>query len=325
MHLGWRGRASLLDGDVYRGACFNLLKQQDLSCRSSTTVRAAMADPAATDPSACCRIDHWINTRTVHGAGAMLFLLALLAAATGNAQERAIPRASLKSGIEFASTEVRALQADDFANPGMLWVARGEKLWSAPAGSSGKACAACHHDARASMKGVATRYPKVDPGAARLVNLETRINLCRERNQRAEPLGHESDALLGLTAFVAHQSRGIPMNVVVDWQNRGHFERGREHYRRRIGQMNLACAHCHDRSWGKKLLAETISQGHGNAYPAYRLEWQGVGSLQRRLRACYFGVRADMPAYGARELLDLELYLAWRGTGLQVETPGVRR
>ena len=54
------------------------------------------------------------------------------------------------------------------------------------------------------------------------------------------------------------------------------------------GQMNLACTQCHDQNWGKRLLAETISQGHGNAFPAYRLEWQSVGSLQRRIRACLF-------------------------------------
>ena len=93
----------------------------------------------------------------------------------------------------------------------------------------------------------------------------------------------------------------------------------------RIGQMNLACTHCHDHNWGKKLLADTISQGHGNAYPIYRLEWQSAGSLQRRIRACYFGLRAEMPPYGAQDLLDLELYLAWRGSGLRIETPGVRR
>jgi len=96
-------------------------------------------------------------------------------------------------------------------------------------------------------------------------------------------------------------------------------------YYRRQGQINLACTHCHERNAGRRLLAETISEGHGNAYPAYRLEWQSVGSLHRRLRACYFGVRAGMPAFGADELLDLELFLAVRASGLQVETPGVRR
>ncbi len=89
--------------------------------------------------------------------------------------------------------------------------------------------------------------------------------------------------------------------------------------------MNLSCANCHDDNSGKRLLAETISQGHGNAWPAYRLEWQAQGSLQRRLRACLYGIRAEMPPAGAQELVELELYLAWRATGLPIETPGVRR
>lgn len=252
---------------------------------------------------------------------------AVFIAASGIVFAQELPRKPfpLKSGIEFASEDVRALQGDDFANPGMLWAARGEKLWSEPAGQSGRSCTACHADAKASMKGVAARYPKIDPGLARLVNLEGRINLCRERNQIAQPLKYESEELLALTTYVSQQSRGVPVSVTIDWQNRRHFERGRELYHGRIGQMNLSCAQCHDQNWGKRLLAETITQGHGNAYPAYRLEWQTVGSLQRRIRACFYGVRAEMPPYGAQELLDLELYLAWRGNGLPVEVPGVRR
>jgi sulfur-oxidizing protein SoxA len=117
----------------------------------------------------------------------------------------------------------------------------------------------------------------------------------------------------------------MPVAVSLDLQNRKNFERGRDLYMTRSGQMNLACTHCHDRNWGRQLLGETISQGHGNAYPAYRLGWQSAGSLARRIRACYFGLRAEMPGYGAQELLDLELYLAWRANGLPVETPGVRR
>ena len=231
----------------------------------------------------------------------------------------------LKSGIEFASENVRKLQADDFANPGMLWVERGRKLWGEPAGGGGKSCSACHGDAAKSMKGVAAGYPRVDPGTARLVNLEGRINLCRERNQQAGLFKLESEELLGLTAYVTSQSRGMPVAVALNAQSSKSFERGRELYYRRSGQMNLACTHCHDQNWGRQLLAETISQGHGNAYPVYRLEWQSVGSLARRIRACYFGLRAEMPAYGAQELLDLELYLARRGGGLPIETPGVRR
>jgi sulfur-oxidizing protein SoxA len=230
-----------------------------------------------------------------------------------------------KSGIEFASADIRAMQADDFANPGMLWVTRGEKIWNVPAGRNNKSCTSCHQDASSSMKGVAARYPRIDAATGKLVNIEGRINGCRERQQAASPLQYESEELLALTAYVAHQSRGMPVAVAVDATNSPQLERGREIYYRRQGQMNLACTHCHEQNAGRRLLAETISEGHGNAYPAYRLEWQSAGSLHRRLRACYYGVRAVMPAFGSDELLDLELYLARRASGLTVETPGVRR
>ena len=255
-----------------------------------------------------------------------LFLAAWLGVMLPNAvaQQAARPQ-PLKSGIEFAGAEVRALQHDDFANPGMLWVARGEKLWREPAGAESQSCASCHGDAKTSMAGVATRYPLLDPGATRLVNLEGRIMECREQRQHALPLKYESEELLALTAYVRHQSRGMPVKVVIDGQSRRHFEAGRDLYYRRMGQMNLSCAQCHQQNWGKKLGPEIISQGHGNAYPIYRLEWQTVGSLHRRFRSCLSGVRAEMLPQGAPEYLDLELYLAWRSGELPIETPGVRR
>lgn len=262
------------------------------------------------------------TVRSTLGLSVAFLAMCFVSAASGGEAQRPQP---LKSGVEFAGPEVRALQQDEFANPGMLWTAGGEKRWSTPAGKLGKSCATCHGEARTSMVGVATRYPKVDPGAARLVNLEGRINLCRVRNQEAAPLEYESGELLSLTAYVAYQSHGVAMNVRIDWQNRRNFERGREFYRQRLGQMNLSCAQCHDRNWGRRLLAEAISQGHGNGYPAYRLEWQTMGSLHRRFRACLNGIRAEMLPAGSPEFLDLELYLAWRAEGLPLETPAVRR
>jgi len=252
---------------------------------------------------------------------ACLLAIVILAACSTQAAQP-VP---LKSGVEFASADVRSLQQDDFANPGMLWVTRGAKLWLEPAGSDGKACGTCHGDANRSMKGVASRYPRIDSVSTGLINLEGRIQQCRERRQHAPLMAYESDELLALTAYVASQSRGIPVNVEIDGSHRAHFERGRAMYYQRVGQMNLACTNCHDANWSKKLGAETISQGHGNAYPIYRLEWQAAGSLQRRFRSCLSGVRAEMFPYGAAEYLDLELYLAWRGQGLAIETPGVRR
>ena len=246
-------------------------------------------------------------------------VVSLLAAA----QERTIPTDALRSGVDFAGSDVRAMQSDDFANPGFLWVQRGEALWRDEA--AGKSCVSCHGDATASMRGVATRYPAYDRASDSVLDLEARINACRVQHQGAKPFQRESDELLALTAYVATQSRGMPVAVSIDGPARASFERGRALYMARHGQMNLACTQCHEQNFGKRLYAETLSQGHGSAFPAYRLEWQSLGSLQRRIRACFYGIRAEMPNPGAPELTDLELYLAWRENGLPIEAPGVRR
>ncbi|MCC6473977.1 MAG: sulfur oxidation c-type cytochrome SoxA [Burkholderiales bacterium] len=257
----------------------------------------------------------------------ILNLTASLVVAAGHAaaQERAISLQRLKSGFEFLGPDLKAMQEDDFANPGMLWVERGEKLWNTPAGTEGKSCASCHGDARASMKGVAARYPAVDAASGRLQTLEARINHSRTERQRAAPWRYDSEELLSISAWIAHQSRGVPIRVSIDGPARARFAAGRDFYYRRSGQLNLSCAHCHELHWGKTLLAERISQGHPNAFPAYRLEWQALGSLERRLRACLSGVRAQMLPYGSPLYADLALFLAWRAQGLPLEAPGVRR
>jgi L-cysteine S-thiosulfotransferase len=225
-------------------------------------------------------------------------LLALLISGATWAQPR--------SGSEFTSDELRRLQASDIENPAMLWVDRGARIWE-------QQCTSCH-GAVTSMNGVAARYPRVIEGKP--VGLEEKIR------QKLPALAYESDDLLGITAFVAMQSRGMPLQSAASEKD---VEPGKTEYYRRRGQVNISCAHCHEANWGRKLGAETLSQGQGNGYPAYRLEWQKMGSLQRRLRACFFGLHAEMPEYGSALLLDLELYLAKRGAGLAVETPAVRR
>lgn len=231
----------------------------------------------------------------------------------------------LRAGSDFQSPEIRKLQADEFANPAMLWVSQGQELWLAPRGAAKKSCADCHGVAEKSMMGVATRYPKYVSRIGRVLNLEGQINICTVERQMAPPLEYESDPLLALTAYVARQSRGMPMSVSPDDSSRTTLDEGKRLYGERKGQLNLACRHCHQLNWGRQLLTDTVSQGHGTGYPAYRFEWQKIGSLQRRLRACYFGLRAELPEYGSAELLALELYLAWRATGLESEAPGVRK
>jgi L-cysteine S-thiosulfotransferase len=229
-----------------------------------------------------------------------------------------------RSGYSFMTPDTKAIQDDDTANPGMLWTLQGEELWNKKDGASEKACSDCHDDARTSMKGVAARYPAFDRELGRPVDLEQRVNLCRARHQQASPLAYESRELLALTAFIAQQSRGIPITTDGDPELAPFIAKGRERFTQREGQLNLSCANCHDDNWDKRLAGSAITQGHPTGYPMYRLEWQSLGSLQRRLRGCIFGVRAQPYEFGAPELVELELYLMTRAAGMTMESPAVR-
>lgn len=235
-----------------------------------------------------------------------------------------IPSNQRRSGYSFMAPDTRAIQDDDTANPGMLFVLDGEKLWYKKVGTADKACADCHGDAADSMKGVAARYPAFDKALSRPVNLEGRINLCRANHQQASPLPYESHDLLALTAFVAKQSRGAAISTGDDPQLAPFVTKGRELFMQRQGQLNLSCANCHDDNWDKKLAGSAITQAHPTGYPIYRLEWQTLGSLERRLRSCISGVRAQPYDYGAPELVELELYLMSRARGMPMESPAVR-
>jgi sulfur-oxidizing protein SoxA len=235
-----------------------------------------------------------------------------------------IPASERRSGYAFMATETRAMQDDDTVNPGMLGVLDGETLWKRKAGAAGKACADCHDDARVSMKGVAARYPSFDKAHARPVNLEQRINLCRARHQDASPLAYESRDLLALSTFVAEQSRGMAIAPDTAPELEPFVAKGHDFFMHRQGQLNLGCTNCHDDNWDKHLAGSAVTQAIPNGYPIYRLEWQSLGSLQRRLRNCITGMRAQNFDFGAPELVELELYLMSRARGMPIETPAVR-
>ena len=173
------------------------------------------------------------------------------------------------------------------------------------------------------MKGVAARYPAMSKDGDKPIDLEGRIRLCRTDNQQAEPFAPESRELLSLLAFVANQSRGLPIApppIPADALPRP----GRGDLAASPGPAQPHCAICHDDNAGKKLAGVTIPEAHPTGYPIYRLEWQALGSLKRRLRNCLIGIRAEAYPYEAPEYVALEVFLMDRAKGMTLELPGVR-
>ena len=107
----------------------------------------------------------------------------------------------------------------------------------------------------------------------------------RTERQGAPPLPQDSDALLGLAAYVGLQSRGLPVQITADGPALPFLEAGKTLFAARQGQLNLSCSQCHDGLAGQRLAGSVIPQGHSNGYPEYRLEWgRAMGSLDRRIR-----------------------------------------
>jgi sulfur-oxidizing protein SoxA len=242
----------------------------------------------------------------------MRFLgLLLLSAGASLAQDGRLP------GSHYMSAPLQALQRDPTQHPGQLFVAEGEALFSRP-GANGRRCADCH----AAPPAVAARYPVNDGATGRPLTLAARIDRCRRTHQGEAAHGPDGPAILALNALLGERSRG--QAVTPDPRLKPWAERGEVLWRQRYGQLNLACAQCHDERAGQRLGGAAIPQAHPTGYPVYRLEWQGPGSLQRRLRGCLTGVRAEAFAPEADEWLALESWLMQRAAGMAWEGMALR-
>ncbi len=236
------------------------------------------------------------------------------------------PFDELISGWHYRTEETRDLEADSFQNPGMLYVERGEEIWNTVDGAAGKSCASCHEDSEEFLKGLGANYPKWNEDAGKPFNIELQINQCREQNMQAEPYKFDAADQKALTTYIKHQSLGMPMKVdLSEGEMQTWWDKGKELYYTRTGQLNLSCATCHENYNGNYIRADHLSQGNVNGFPTYRLKQADLVSLHNRFRGCIRDTRAAFPAAFSDELMALEVYVTWRGSGLGIETPAVRQ
>jgi sulfur-oxidizing protein SoxA len=239
--------------------------------------------------------------------------------------EAANPLPFLLQGEEFLRPSIRAMQADDFDNPAFPLVEAAEAAWSKPAKPGGKTCKDCHGEGDKNLlKGAAATYPKFAPDLKDVITLPTRINNCR-KTYLGEPVIAETDSrMIGMTAYLRWLMRGSPSTVDVTGLNTEVFERGRQLYQTKLGRFQISCAQCHNEKFGQKFGADTLSQGHPLAYPAFKSSERRVISLHERFRMCNKLARAEGQPDNAPDYVALELYLYWRSKNLPITAPGVR-
>ncbi|MCA8880828.1 MAG: sulfur oxidation c-type cytochrome SoxA [Rhodobacteraceae bacterium] len=227
------------------------------------------------------------------------------------------------SGWLYRDEATRAMEEDDFDNPGMVFVDQALDTWAAEDGSEGKSCASCHQGIE-SMAGVRAGMPKMNAAGDDLWSLENFINNCRTNRMGAEAWGWNSPEMLNMTAAISLQSRGLPVAVETDGPAHDWWEKGKEIYYTRYGQLELSCANCHEQNNGRYIRSDHLSQGQLSGFPVYRLKNAGLVSIHNRFKGCIRDTRAETYKEGSPEFRALELYVASRGAGLDVEGVGVR-
>ena len=228
------------------------------------------------------------------------------------------------------------LQSANAMNPIGLWIDEGKRKWE-------KDCTSCH--ALEKVVKAVPDFPKLD-ASRKLINLEDQISICRQRveattNANANSIAtttastqsftNDDNPTLELSTLLNDAARQLAINIApptnplhaIIWKK--NLADGERLFKTRLGHMNLSCQQCHDGKVGASMRAQKITAGHPTGFPAYRISWQGLGSIERRIRACYSGVQAQVPAPQDMRLRQLELYLKTRAQGLQLEGPSIRQ
>jgi sulfur-oxidizing protein SoxA len=227
------------------------------------------------------------------------------------------------SGWLFRGTETRAMQADDFDNPGMIFVEQALDMWDVAEGTEGKSCSSCHNDME-SMAGVKATYPKWNEAAGEVRTLQMQVNDCRTNRMGAEAWKYDKGPAINMEAALSSVSRGLPVSVAIDGPAQSTWEKGKELYYTRTGQLELSCANCHEENYGNMIRADHLSQGQINGFPVYRLKNTKLNGAHSRFKGCIRDTRAETYKPGSDEFIALELYVASRGNGLSVEGPSIR-
>jgi len=229
------------------------------------------------------------------------------------------------SGYAFLVSETQSMQDDDFENPGMVTVDKGETLFREHREDEEYACSGCHGDngEGLDLKKIAS-YPRYEPELGGLATLQDRISQCWEINMDRFPLMYDAPELVVLETYVRNRASGERINVQTDGPMVDLLQQGEILYQTRMGQVGMTCQHCHVQHQGQMLRGQRLTQGQANGFPVYRLARGEITSLHKRLRQCFISFRAEPFDPGSREFKLLELYLMSRGNGLEIETPAVR-
>lgn len=173
---------------------------------------------------------------------------------------------------------------------------------------------------------VAGNYPYFDDARGRVVTFENALNDCLRQNGEKE-LGYGSKEMALLTVYAKSLSDDTRIHIKVNSPGAlAAFEKGKQTYFQRRGQLNFACATCHVDNAGKYIRSEQLSMMVGQAahWPEFRAGTELV-TLQGRFIQCQKNTRAEPREYNSEEYNNLEYFMTYMSNGLKLKTPVFRK
>jgi len=236
-----------------------------------------------------------------------------------------VPLADFKNGVYAINADLRSQWQNMMEFPPFDDdVAKGKKLFETPF-ANGKTYASCF---RHGGIGIRQNYPYFDRKTGDIVTLEGAINACRVKNHE-KPLKWKKGAIADISAYMASTSNGKKLDVKVPNDPRAiaWYERGKRFFYTKRGQLNMSCAECHKTYAGYRIRGNTLSPalGHPAHFPAYRLKWGNLGTIDRRYAGCNKKVRAKPFPAQSPQYKALEYFETYMSDGIPVDAPGLRQ
>ncbi len=176
---------------------------------------------------------------------------------------------------------------------------------------------------------IAGEYPKFDDKKGKVVTLSVAIDDCLKANGQ-KPWKLTKGKMADLEAYFAHMSKEAGKKVHITIPSKAAaaaYERGKKNYYSQRGYLKLSCATCHVQGSGNRVRREFLSPllGHTTHFPVYRLKWQGLGTLERRIKGCEKNQGENPHKPGGQWMSDMLYFMAYMSNGLPVDGPDIRK
>ena len=169
-------------------------------------------------------------------------------------------------------------------------------------------------------------YPQFDDTLGKVVTFENAINDCLKANNEKE-LKYGSVEMTLLTSYAKSLSDHAKVNIKIKSPGAvAAYEKGKQLYYERRGQLNFSCATCHVDNAGKFTRSEQLSMmvGQASHWPEFRAGTEPV-SLQGRYIQCQKNTRTEPREFNSTDYNNLEFYMTFMSNGLKMQTPVFRK